>query len=946
MKPNLFLTLSVSTFGLMSGARGQAIDAANIEWKESNAFNTLRLASNLENATGMDAGQTILYNLDGTPSGEPNNANNISWLTSSKVNSPATLATDIAAGKVWIVADLGASYDLTSVKIWNFNWDNTPGSPASSLNNRGVNQFDILVRNAAADTNDGTAGGTPINVPSVSDDTGAITLSAPFNLGTTSPWTVALENQTLSQAPNNDTYTGQNFIIPAGNTARFIAVRADSFYGGTGVGLGKIRFIVDNSAPTLGLRSPADNATGFAANANLVATFSKLIQAGTGNITIRRSSDNSIVESFNAASSAQLTISGAQLTINPTNNLLVGTEYYVQIDAGAVQDLTASPYAGIVDPDTTSWSFTTDGTGPILTNRVPLDDAFEVATVSNLVAVFDEPILTGTGNITLRKTVGDSVVESFNVASSGQLTIAGTQLTINPSADLEIGTEYYVQIDAGAIQDVSGNRYPGIVTPDTTSWSFTTDDTAPTLTGLSPSAPTMALVGTRLLVQFDEPVQVGTGSVTVRKASDNSVVETIDVTMPGAAASIGDVIAIARSVVLDPNTAYYVNVPAGAFEDLSGNPAVAISGTSAWTFTTSSAVPVLLERFNGSDSLLSGTSADVFAAAITTAGGSAVWTAGAGFLGNGAVGATSNSQAFLNLGSYINSTKGTPAGKFELTVTISENDPSWISVGFAGSSNPGTVGNFTTTGTGVATIIYRGQTGTVAAPNVNGEIDMFAGLGNATGVDEGAIPYTGFRTLTIALDLTAHNGTSNFGTVTWSDSVAGLLGSHSFTANRNFNSILITHATSNGTIDGLALYQTGTPGATFASWIGTFSVGGLVGADDDFDQDGLANAVENLLGTSPEVFSPGLTNIARNGANLVFRHTRSTTPATDLTGSYQWSTDLVNWQASGVPAAGTTVTFATPVVIIPGTPQLVEVTATVTGTAAPKVFARFRATQN
>ena len=104
--------------------------------------------------------------------------------------------------------------------------------------------------------------------------------------------------------------------------------------------------------------------------------------------------------------------------------------------------------------------------------------------------------------------------------------------------------------------------------------------------------------------------------------------------------------------------------------------------------------------------------------------------------------------------------------------------------------------------------------------------------------------------------------------------------------------------------------------------------------------------MENLLGSSPEVFSPGLTNISRNGANLVFRHTRSATPATDLTGSYQWSTDLVNWQASGVPAAGTTVTFATPVVITPGTPQLVEVTATVTGTAAPKVFARFRATQN
>jgi hypothetical protein len=946
MKPKGFCTLAATTLGLMSAATGQAIDPAGIEWKQSNSFNNLRLASNLENATGMDAGETILYNLDGTPSGEPNNANNISWLTSAKVNAPATLATEIAAGKVWIVADLGASYDLTSIRIWNFNWDNTPGSPTTSLNNRGVNQFDILVRNTAADTDDGTPGGSPINVSSISDLPGAVSLSAPFNPGTASPWTVVLENQTLAQAPNDDTYTGQNFFIPAGNTARFIAIRVDSFYGGAGVGLGKVRFIVDNSPPILATRSPADDATGVVATANLVATFSKQIEAGTGTITLRRTSDNSVVESFDVASSLRLTFSGAQLMIDPTDNLLAGTEYYVQIDAGAVQDLEAAPYAGIVDPDTTSWSFTIDSTAPLLASTVPLDDAIEVATVSDLVATFNEPVQAGTGTIALRKAADNSVVETFNVASSPQLAFAGAQLTINPSSDLEIGTEYYVRIDDGAILDISGNSFAGIVDPDTTSWSFTTDETAPTLTGLSPSAPTKGHVGTRLLAQFDEPVQAGNGSVTVHKASDDSVVETIDVTAPGAVASIGDVIAIVRSVVLEPDTAYYVNAPTGAFEDLSGLPADAISGTSAWAFTTSSAVPVLLEQFNGSDSSLNGTSAEVFDAAITTAGGSATWAAGAGFLENGGVGAATNSQAFLNLGTYINGTKGTPAGKFELTMTISENDPSWISLGFAGSSTPGTAGNFTTTGTGVATILYRGQTGTVASPNVNGEIDMFGGLANANGVDEGAIPYTGFRTLTVALDLTGHNGTSNFGSVTWSDSVLGVLGSHNFTANRNFNSILITQATTFGTIDGLALYQTGTPGATFASWISGFSVAGLTAAEDDFDQDGLANSVENLLGTSPEVFSPGLTNVSSNGSNLVFRHTRSTTPATDLTGSYEWSTDLGTWQASGVPVGGTTVTFATPVVVTPGTPDLVEVTATVTGTPASKVFARFKATLN
>ena len=46
-----------------------------------------------------------------------------------------------------------------------------------------------------------------------------------FSTGTTSPWNVALENQTLGQAPNNDTCTGRSFNIPAGDTARFTTNR-------------------------------------------------------------------------------------------------------------------------------------------------------------------------------------------------------------------------------------------------------------------------------------------------------------------------------------------------------------------------------------------------------------------------------------------------------------------------------------------------------------------------------------------------------------------------------------------------------------------------------------------------------------------------------------------------------------------------------------------------
>jgi autotransporter-associated beta strand protein len=135
-------------------------------------------------------------------------------------------------------------------------------------------------------------------------------------------------------------------------------------------------------------------------------------------------------------------------------------------------------------------------------------------------------------------------------------------------------------------------------------------------------------------------------------------------------------------------------------------------------------------------------------------------------------------------------------------------------------------------------------------------------------------------------------------------------------------------------------------GDTFADWIDGFSVGGQTGINGDFDNDGLDNAVENLMGTSPEVFNQGLTMVSATGGNLKFRHTLSTTPASDLTGAYEWSVNLSNWNADGATSGGTTVSFGAPVIITPGTPNLVEVTATVSGTPSSKIFARFKATQD
>lgn len=112
----------------------------------------------------------------------------------------------------------------------------------------------------------------------------------------------------------------------------------------------------DTNPPTLSQTLPANNATGVAAGANLVATFHETIVAGTGTIELRRSSNGTLVESFNVASSTRLAFSAAQLTIDPTNALPTGQSYYILIPAGALQDTSGNHYAGITT--NTGWKFT------------------------------------------------------------------------------------------------------------------------------------------------------------------------------------------------------------------------------------------------------------------------------------------------------------------------------------------------------------------------------------------------------------------------------------------------------------------------------------------------------------------------------------------------------------------------------------------------------------
>ena len=118
-----------------------------------------------------------------------------------------------------------------------------------------------------------------------------------------------------------------------------------------------------------------------------------------------------------------------------------------------------------------SWSDDVPGTLPTLSSSNPSDNQTDVAYDTNIVLTFSETVRVGTGNIVLHKSSDDSVVETFDVTTdvSGS---ESTQITINPSADLENEVGYYVKIASTAIVDLSNNSYAGI--SDTTTLNFTT----------------------------------------------------------------------------------------------------------------------------------------------------------------------------------------------------------------------------------------------------------------------------------------------------------------------------------------------------------------------------------------------------------------------------------------------------------------------------------------
>ena len=233
---------------------------------------------------------------------------------------------------------------------------------------------------------------------------------------------------------------------------------------------------------------------------------------------------------------------------------------------------------------------TSDTTAPTLSSSVPADGATGVAVNANLVLNFSETVIAQSGkNIVIYKS-DDSVVETISV-TSGQVTGSNSsQITVNPSSNLDSNTSYYVLIDSASFKDAAGNSYAGI--SDKTSLNFTTassDTTAPTLVSTVPATnATGVALNTNIVLNFSEAVIAQSGKNITIYTSIGSVVETISVTSGQVTGSGTVQITVNPASDLAANTTFYLLIDSASFKDAAGNSFAGVSDSITIRFTTGS----------------------------------------------------------------------------------------------------------------------------------------------------------------------------------------------------------------------------------------------------------------------------------------------------------------------------------------------------------------------
>ena len=128
-------------------------------------------------------------------------------------------------------------------------------------------------------------------------------------------------------------------------------------------------------------------------------------------------------------------------------------DYYLAVTPGRYYDAVTGTYA------VSAYNLSGDKAMPALVSFAPGSGSTGASPTANITLTFNELVRGGDGYIRLVDAVGD-VVESFYLSGSeSRIQVNGNVVTVNPTANLQPGTKYTLEIPAGSLLDYAGNKF-------------------------------------------------------------------------------------------------------------------------------------------------------------------------------------------------------------------------------------------------------------------------------------------------------------------------------------------------------------------------------------------------------------------------------------------------------------------------------------------------------
>ncbi len=270
----------------------------------------------------------------------------------------------------------------------------------------------------------------------------------------------------ISQGNNNGTTT----LITSVSASSGYTGASGTFNAGSAARVGALNIAALGSAYFEFTLTP--NA-GNSVSLNAINFGTRSTGTGPQAYSIRTSLDN---YSSNATSAAIANNSTWSLKTNSTSitsasGIPLTVRIYGHNGAGSPSAGTANWRIDDLKINVTVTGSGTDITPPAITTFLPADNDMAVPINTALTITFNETIKKGTGTISVKKGLDNSVAQTIDVVSSA-VSVSGSAVNITINT-LTAVTDYYIEITPGGFKDLANNDFAGISDP--TTWNFTTD---------------------------------------------------------------------------------------------------------------------------------------------------------------------------------------------------------------------------------------------------------------------------------------------------------------------------------------------------------------------------------------------------------------------------------------------------------------------------------------